>query len=248
MKIARAIAIAALGVGTVTAAHASTVTVNYNITADNAFALYVSPAVGTIGTLIATNLGGPASQWSGNSTGSFMVTGTEYIQIIGYNYVSSNNLWDSPGSPYGGDNPAAVLASFAVSNGTSIVTDTSNWLASEVSPPNPDMPSAGSNPTSSNPPSPAWVAPTGTPDNYGTNGVGPWTLDSSILSNADWIWAADPSNTYEYADFSTAVVASASGATPLPGTLPLLGSALAALGGLFGWRRRQQAVASPRLA
>ena len=80
--------------------------------------------------------------------------------------------------------------------------------------------------------------------NYGTNGVGPWGSISGIDSTAEWIWA-DNASPYAYADFSTAVNAPSEtvASTPLPGTLPLLASGLGALG-LFGWRRKRQAVAS----
>ena len=89
-----------------------------------------------------------AGQWNTAFTGSISVSGIEYINIVGYNYTSSNGLWTSPGTPYGGDNPAALLGSFTLTGGlgsfsngnTSLVTNTANWTAINVLPPSPDTP------------------------------------------------------------------------------------------------------------
>ena len=117
------------------------------------------------------------------------------------------------------------------------MTNTTNWTAINVQPPSTDVATTA--------PNPAWQTPTGTPVSYGANGVGPWGSITGVDSTAEWIWA-DNGSPYAYADFSTAVNGGPSGdvaSTPLPGTLPLLASGLGALG-LFGWRRKRQAVAS----
>lgn len=240
MNIGRYIAVAAVGLGVITPVHAATL--DWSVTSDNAFALYLSTNNTSAGTLIYSDLGGPASQWGTAFSGSVAVSGEVYINIVGYNYTSSNGLWTTPGTPNGGgDNPAALLGSFTLSAGTfsngttSLLTGIANWSAINVAPLSPDVPTTA--------PSPPWTTPTGAPVSFGANGIGPWGTVSGIDSNADWIWAsnADP---VAYADFSTALsVPLMSVATPLPGTLPLLASALGALG-LFGWRRRRQAAAS----
>ena len=148
MKIARYLAIAAVGLGVIAPAHATTL--NWSITADNAFALYISTSDTSVGTLVSSNLGSMATagQWNTAFTGSISVSGIEYINIVGYNYTSSNGLWTSPGTPYGGDNPAALLGSFTLTGGlgsfsngnTSLVTNTANWTAINVLPPSTDVP------------------------------------------------------------------------------------------------------------
>ena len=247
MKIGRYIALAAIGVGAIAPAHAATATLDYSIASDNAFAIYLSPSDSTIGSLVATNLFGPAGQWNTAVTGSVIFNSSEYLQIIGFNYTSSNGQWNTPGTGPGatGDNPAAVLGSFTLTGGTfsnggtSLLTNATNWASIAVAPPIPDDPSAF-------PANPGWTPPTGTPLSDGANGISPWGTVGGIPSNADWIWAQDGSP-YEYADFSTLLTVPNGDETPLPGTLPLVASGLGVLG-LFGWRRRRQAAASLRLA
>jgi hypothetical protein len=232
MKITGYVAVLAISLSAVGSAHAATL--DWSITADNAFSLYLSSSPATAGTLIYSNLGLTAAQWGTAFTGSVSVSGTEYINIVTYNYTSSNGLWSTPGTPYGGDNPEALIGSFTLSSGTflngtnSLVTNTADWTAINVLPPNPDVPSTA--------PNPAWQTPTGTPVSFGPNGVGPWGSISGISSDAQWIGAANASP-YEYADFSTSLDPS-----PLPGALPLLAGGLAVFF-FFGWRRRRQANA-----
>jgi hypothetical protein len=238
MSYSRRLAVACLALALPASAHAAVL--DWSITADNAFSLYISSNNATVGTLVYSNLGGPASQWGTVFTGIAPVIGTEYIHIVGYNYTSSNGLWSTPGTTNGGgDNPDALIGAFTVSggsfaNGTNSLLTGNNgyWSAVAVAPPVPDTPSTA--------PNPAWQTPTGPVNDYGANGVGPWG-SVALPAGAQWIWS-DPDNG-AYADFSAVVTSSLSSTpTPLPGALPLFASSLGALG-LLSWRRKRKAAA-----
>ena len=219
---------------------AQAATLDWSITADNAFSLYVSPVESVIGTLVFSDLNGPASQWSSVYSGSVAVSGIEYIQIVGYNYTSSNGLWNSPGTTNGGgDNPNALMGSFTLSAGSfanltsSLVTgNNGSWSAIPVAPPSPD------NPTTA--PNPPWQDPTGPVQDYGANGVGPWGT-VALPANADWIWSLPDNGAY--ADFAAQLLAPTNSLpSPIPAALPLFGTGLGLLG-LMGWRRKRRAQA-----
>jgi hypothetical protein len=213
------------------AANADTLTLT--VTADNAYALYLSTSDLTLGTAIpgANNYGGPAGQWSTSTTYTVNLTAPAYyLHVVGSNYTPQNGLWSDPGTPNGGGgNPDGFIGSFSISgssnytfgNGTAALdTNTANWTGI-----------AASDNTS-------WTTPVSAVQSYGTNGVAPWGTVSGISSTAEWIWS-NPDNT-QYADLSTLITSttSRSGQTPLPGALPLLASGLGAFG-LLRWRKKR---------
>jgi len=248
MKLARHLVLAAIGLMAPISAQASNL--NYTLTADNAFALFMSPTNNTLGTFVFSNLGpmATAGQWSTPFSGTAALSGSvEYVHIIGFNYTLQNGLWTSPGTARDGDNPDALIGSlsissgyhFAANGGISLVTNATpgQWSAIMVPPPNPDIPSAGADFSN-----PLWMTPNSTPADYGVNGVGPWGLDGAIDLTAHWIWSI-PDNG-EYADFSTAIVKNGESLpTPLPGALPLFAGGLALIG-MFGVRKRRKAQAT----
>ena len=250
MKLARCLVLAAVGLTAPISAQAATVA--YDLTADNAFALFVSNNDSTLGTFVFSNLGpmSTAGQWATPFTGSFGLSGSapEYVHVIGFNYTLSNGLWTSPGTVNGGgDNPNAFIGSlningsgyvFAANGSTSLVTAPGMWSGIMVPPPSPDVPSAG--PNFSNP---AWQLPTNLVADYGINGVGPWGTVGGIDPTAHWIWSIPDNGAY--ADFSTEIIFRGSqggpGQTPLPGALPLLAGGLGMIGLIAGRRKRKTA-------
>jgi hypothetical protein len=247
MKVRIAAAITGLALIAPISAHASSV--NYSLTADNAFALYVSSSDSTLGTRIFTDLGGTAGQWATPFSGSFGLSGNapDYVHVIGFNYTLSNGLWTSPGTINGGgDNPNAFIGSlnisgsgyvFAANGSTSLITAPGMWSGIMVPPPSPDIPIAG--PFSSNP---GWLTPNGPVADYGMNGVGPWGTVGGIDPTAHWIWSI-PDNG-EYADFSTEIIRQGSQfgpPTPLPGALPLFAGGLGMIGLIAGRKKRKTA-------
>jgi hypothetical protein len=151
------------------------------------------------------------SDWAATSTFSnFILTPgqTYYLQVEAINY-------GGPGALIGQFDLSDTGFQFA--NGSqAILTDATNWLAIYNN--------ANSNPNAQQP----WAKPTGSVDNVGTNGVGPWGTRPGINGNADWIDGAilglsDCQNCT--VDFSTPITSNSS-AAPEPGTLGLLGGAL----------------------
>jgi hypothetical protein len=248
MKLARCFVLAAVGLTAPIAAQAATV--SYDLTADNAFALFVSSNDSTLGNFVFSNLGSPAGQWATPFTGSFGLSGTapEYVHVIGFNYTLSNGLWTSPGTLNGGgDNPNAFIGSlsisgtgytFAANGSTSLITAPGMWSGIMVPPPNPDIPTAG--PNFSNP---SWILPGFPVADFGVNGVGPWNSVAGIDPTAHWIWSIPDNGAY--ADFSTEIVFQGSqvgpGPTPLPGALPLFAGGLGMIGLIAGRRKRKTA-------
>src|SRR6185312_3178651 len=206
-------------------------TLTMTVTADNAYALYLSTDDATLGTAIpgANNYGGPAGQWSTATTYTVDLTAPVYfLHVVGSNYTPENGLWPNPGTPNGsGDNPDAFIGHLSVSgagnytfgNGlASLDTNAANWIGT---------------PALDNT---SWTTPTAPVQSYGTNGIAPWGTVSGIPSTAQWIWS-NPDNTL-YADLSTAITASSSapGQAPLPAALPLFATVLGA--GVLALRRR----------
>ena len=92
----------------------------------------------------------------------------------------------------------------------------------------------------------SWTTPGGAVQSYGINGgSNVWASAGAvggISTSAEWIWSL-PDNA-SYADLSTQVtLANSALATPLPGTLPLFASGLAALGLVGRCRKRKKATA-----
>jgi hypothetical protein len=211
-------------------AHADTLTLT--VTADNAYALYLSTDNTTLGTAIpgANTYGGPAGQWSTSTTYTVNLTAPAYyLHVVGSNYTPENGLWPDPGTPNGsGGNPDAFIGHFSIAgtnyifgNGTaSLDTDTTNWTGA------PALDNS------------SWTASLVPAQSLGTNGVGPWGTVAGIPGTAEWIWSS-PDNTL-YADLSTLITSTTSGPgqTPLPGALPLFASGLGAFG-LLRWRKRR---------
>ena len=236
------IAAAIAGFALIAPISAEAATVDFNLTADNAFALYISSNDATLGTLVFSNLGGTAGQWATPFTGNFALSGSapEYVHVIGFNYTLSNGLWTSPGTPNGGgDNPNAFIGSlsingtgyvFAANGSTSLVTAPGMWSGITVPVPNPDTPVAG--PFTS---TPGWLTPNSVVADYGANGVGPWGTVAGIDAAAHWIWSIPDNGAY--ADFSTEIISQ----TPLPGALPLLAGGFGMLGLIAGRRKRRTA-------
>jgi hypothetical protein len=196
MKLRTAVATVALGLSGMGAAHAASL--SYTLTADNAFSVYISntnTGPGAPGTLLFSNLGLAAGQWSTPVTGGpVTLSGSvEYLNIIAYNYTTSNNLYPpSQGTPPSGSNPDALLGSLTITGGgyvfpnglTSVLTDTTDWLSAQLATPNPDDPTKV-----------VWITPAKTPQSYGTNGVAPWGTIGGISGDAEWIWS-DPDNNF----------------------------------------------------
>jgi hypothetical protein len=197
-------------------AHATTI--SGNLTADNAFFAYISTSNSSLGTLVT----------SGNSWGTtfsftnFALTPgqTYYLQVEGINY-------GGPGAIIGQFNLSDTGFHFANGSQT-LLTGTTNWLASYND--------SNSNPSNQQ----TWVTPTGGVIDEGANGVSPWGMHSGISASAHWIdGATNGLSTCGNCtvDFSATIVSSVA-ATPEPGTLGLLGSALLGAG-LMRFRRRR---------
>jgi hypothetical protein len=231
MKIKRAILVAAIGLVAPMSAQATTLSLT--VTADNAYALYLSTDDGILGTLIpgSNTYGGPAGQWSTATTYTVDLTApVYYLHVIGSNYTPDNGLWSNGGTPNGtGGNPNAFLGHFSISGGggyafnnssTSLDTEATDWFGIAVAD------------------NASWTTPVNNVQSFGANGVAPWGFISGIPASAEWIWS-DPDNA-AYADLSTKIMnLDAVLVTPLPAALPLFASGLGAIG-FLGWRRKRK--------
>ncbi len=225
---------------------ANAATLSLSVTADNAFSVYLSTDNSVLGTLVGTNFGGPAGQWSTSFSYSATLNPLNpiyFVHVVGTNYNSANGLWPDAGTPNGtSPNPNAFLGQLSVdggytfaNGGTSINTNAiaGQWYGV-----------AAADNTS-------WTTPSSAVQSFGTNGGSNiWTGAiggpvGGISTSAEWIWSL-PDNA-DYADLSTQItLLSPALTTPLPGALPLFVSGLVALG-LVG-RRRKRAKASARVA
>jgi hypothetical protein len=215
--------IAALGTGLALAimtASANAAILNLNLTADNAFAVYLSTNDAVLGTPI-----GSGNDWP--TTYSFSASlnpgSNYYIHVIGTNWTSANGFpFGPPGDP---SNPDAFIGSFNLSGGgfkfanglTSLSTDTTHWSAI-VAPDNVN-----------------WVLPTTTPQAFAVNGGGIWGSarpgpETNIDAAAQWIWSQP--DTGLYADFSTQI-----SAVPEPSTWAMMILGFFGIG-LVAYRRR----------
>jgi hypothetical protein len=181
-------------------ANASVLTLD--LTADNAFSVYVSSSNSTLGTFV-----GSGGSWQ--NTYQYSVTlspGTNYIQVIGTNWTSANGYpYGPPGDP---SNPDAFIGTFKISGGyvfsngaTTLSTNTTNWLAA---------------PALDNT---SWTAPTVAAQAFAVNGSGIWGsyngAQPNIAADAQWIWS-NPDNGL-YADLSTQI-----SAVPEPATWAMM--------------------------
>ena len=217
----------------VTLGGAQAATLDLTVTADNAYALYLSTNNSTLGTQFANTYGGVPGQWATSTTYSVNLTApVYYLQVIGSNYTTDNGKWNTPGTPNGGgDNPDGFLGQFSLggsgfvfsNGGTSLVTNVANWTAA---------------PALDNT---SWTASITPAQTYGQNGVAPWGTIAGISANAYWIWST-PDNR-NYADLSTEILSINNSASPLPAALPLFATGLGALG-LLGWRRKRKNAAA----
>jgi len=247
MKIAGILAAAAIGLAAPLSAQADTL--NLNVTADNAFSIYLSTDDSQKGTLIYSNVFGQSEQWRQSfplSANLDATSSTYYLHVIGTNYVLANGLWGSDGTANGSCcNPDAFLGQLSISgsdgfvfaaNGTtSLLTNSSpgQWRGINV----------GDNTS--------WTLPTNPVQDFGTNGGNNiWTNVNGVIggisTNASWIWS-QPDNT-EYADLSTKITLSRSSTstlqTPVPAALPLLSGGVGMIG-LVVWRgRRKKAISA----
>ena len=234
MKLRTAVATIALGLTGIGGAHAASLT--YTFSADNAYSVYISSNDSMLGTPVSSTLGGGASQWNdpGPTTTITLNGPVEYLQVIVYNYTSSNGLWTTPETGPTGNNPVGLIGTLSITGGvfpngaTSISTDTVNWLSAQIKVPTPDNVALVN-----------WVPPDSAPQSYGTNGISPWnTLGNGISPSAEWIWSSADPNNYEYADFSIEITS-----TPLPAAWSMMLIGLAALG-FVGYRKKSAVLAA----
>jgi hypothetical protein len=225
MRLAAIFGGLALAVGA-TCASASTLTLN--MTADNAFSVYLSSSDASLGNLV-----GSGNDWP--STYSFSTTlnpGSNYIHVIGTNFTSANGFnFGPPGDP---SNPDAFIGSFSISGGgyefanglTKLSTDTTNWSAI-VAPDNVN-----------------WLVPNAAPQAFAFNGGGIWGQvrpgpEPGIEAGAQWIWSVPDSGLY--ADFSTSISADTAqtAAVPEPSTWAMMILGFAGVG-FMAYRRKSK--------
>lgn len=187
-------------------------TLSGTLTADNAFSAYLSTNDAVLGTLIASG-----ADW----TQDFSISPTVLTPgVTHYLHVVAQDLGEI----------FMFMGQFSLSDGNfefanstqSLLTNTTDWNANLYSG--------------------VWFAPSGTPQSFGTNPPGccgnPWGRATMI--GAEFIWASG-GFPFSAAAFSTAIIPDAA-AVPLPATLPLFVTGLAALS-LLARRRKKQAAA-----
>jgi len=225
---------------------ANATTLSGELTADDAFALYISTSNSTLGTIVADGNYWPSTY---NFTTTLSTGSTYYLHVI-----ADNNLYygTSHSSPVNADGLLGQFnlngTGFEFANGTQqLLSNTSSWAAGanvgteQLLDPNGSVKgsSVGSSVTT-------WIAPTGTPLNEGTN-AGPsyWSENYSgathplIASSADWIWSStDPSGEA----FFSAEIDPISSAVPESSTWAMMVLGFAGVG-FIAYRRRQNGSA-----
>ena len=97
MKIGCVLTLAAIGLVAPISAQAASV-LNFSVTADNAFQIYLSTDNSQLGTLVYSNYGLTASQWQTSFQFSANLTAPiEYVHVIGSNYTPENGLFPPSG-------------------------------------------------------------------------------------------------------------------------------------------------------
>jgi PEP-CTERM motif len=226
---------------------ASAAALTGELTADDAFAAYISTSNSTLGTLVS---GG--NYWPSTYNLSTPLTSgnTYYLHVI-----ADNNLYygTSSSKPVNADGFLGQFnitgSGFHFANGTQeLLTNTSDWSASPNTGSEQLLNANGSVKGSSiGSAVTTWIAPIGSPLNEGTN-AGPsyWSENYSgdthplIALDANWIWSStDPSGE---AFFSTKINPNSFG-TPEPSTWAMM--ILGFLGiGAMTYRRRKSALSA----
>jgi hypothetical protein len=247
MKIGRFLTLAAIGLAAPISAQAASV-LNFSVTADNAFQIYLSTNNSQLGTLVYSNYGLPASQWGTSFQFTADLTApVEYVQVIGSNYTPANGLWPDPGTLNGtAPNPDAFLGQLSISGGGFVFTANGTTSLLTNSLPGQWYGVAATDNIN-------WTTPTNPVQNFGLNGGNNiWgnALGGPVLgisTSASWIWSLPDNGAY--ADLSTEILAATSdiGGAPLPAAFSLFATGLGAMG-LFGWRRKRKNPAASATA
>jgi hypothetical protein len=200
------------------AANAEASTLSGNLTADNAFFVYISTNDSVLGTLVSQG-----NNWPSTFSFSDALTSgvTNYLHIEAINY-------GGPGAFIG--QFTLSDAGFSFANGTqTLLTNATNWTGVY-------------NDSNSNVVAQNWIQPTGGVTSLGANGIGPWGTISNVSSNADWIWASDANSlpggsTCQFCtiDLSTKIYA-----TPEPSSLALMAAGFGLLLACGAKRQRSQ--------
>lgn len=199
----------------------ATTTMTATVTADNHYALYVGNADGSDLTYIGRNedgvYGNPGEyNWSLPETYSGVsVTTGNYAYVLAWNDGGAQSL----------------IGEFALSDGTTIVTNATDWEYSILSTVGSSLPDVSS--IMSMLGSASWSSVAAS----AANGSGPWGTISGISSAAQFIWS-DTLGTSSTSDGYYVVFRTELSPVPIPGAVWLFGSGLV---GLIGFRKKRLA-------